>query len=153
MYEGVKTCLVNLANVSVMILIYGYTFYRFSANWMSYSGFHDSPEGAVYFPETLLLQSTSHVYQGLYSRIFYVSILVSPRLPVQWKLSWADTLVTRKRCPYLELAAYGNVKIQSLYESWEKRGFVKVALTRAVLLRGCLLGEPPLYKVLMLLAL
>ena len=29
MYEGVKTCLVNLANVSVMILIYGY---RFSAN-------------------------------------------------------------------------------------------------------------------------
>ena len=54
---------------------------------MSYSGFHDSPEGAVYFPEILLLQSTSHVYQGLYSRIFYVSILVSPRLPVQWKLS------------------------------------------------------------------
>ena len=54
---------------------------------MSYSGFHDSPEGAVYFPETLLLQSTSHVYQGLYSRIFYVTILVSPRLPVQWKLS------------------------------------------------------------------
>ena len=32
MYEGVKTCLVNLANGSVMILIYGYTFYRFSAN-------------------------------------------------------------------------------------------------------------------------
>ena len=29
MYEGVKTCLVNLANVSVMILIYGYTFIVF----------------------------------------------------------------------------------------------------------------------------
>ena len=145
--------LVNLGNVSVMILIYGYTFYRFSANWMSYSGFHDSPEGAVYFPETLFLQSASHVYQGLYSRIFHGSITLSPRLLVQRKLSLADTLVTRKRCPYLELAAYGNVKIQSLYESWEKRGFVKVAVTRAVLLRGCLLGEPPLYTVLMLLAL
>ena len=31
-----------------------------------------------------------------------------------------------KRCPYLELAAYENVKIQSLYGSWEKRGSVSV---------------------------
>ena len=152
MYEGVKTCLVNLGNVSVMILIYGYTFYRFSANWMSYSGFHDSPEGAVYFPETLLLQSTSHVYPGLYSRIFCVTILVSPRLPVQWKLSWADTLVTRKRCPYLELAAYENVKSRVCMRV-EKNSFKKVAVSKAVILRGRLLGEPPLYTVLMLLAL
>ena len=86
----------NLGNV--MILIYSYTFYRFPANWMSYSRFHDSPEGAVYFPQILLLHSTSHVYQGLYSRIFYLSVLVSPRFPVQWKLMWADTLVTQKRC-------------------------------------------------------
>ena len=32
----------------------------------------------------------------------------------------------------LELAANGNVKIQSLYQSREKTGFVKVAVRRAV---------------------
>ena len=30
------------------------------------------------------------------------------------------------------MAAYGNVKIQSLYQSREKTGFVKVAVRRAV---------------------
>ena len=43
---------------------------------------------------------------------------------------WADILGTRKRCLLLELAAYGKEKIQSLYGSWEKRGFVKAAFYR-----------------------
>ena len=33
------------------------------------------------------------------------------------------------------LAAYGNVNMQSFYGSWEKRGFVKVAVSRAALIR------------------
>ena len=43
-----------------------------------------------------------------------------------------------------ELAAYGNVKIQSLFGSWEKRGFLKVTVRRAVPLRECPLGKLPL---------
>ena len=63
----------------------------------------------------------------------------------RWKLSWADTLRLRKRCLLLELATYGNVKVQSLYRSWERWGFVKVAVSRAVRLWECPLGELPLY--------
>ena len=37
-----------------------------------------------------------------------------------------------------------NVKIQRLYGSRVKRGFVKVAVSRAVSLRECPLGELPL---------
>ena len=77
---------------------------------MSYSRFHDSSEGSVYFPQILLLQSTSHVYQGLYSRIFYLSILVSPRLFVQWKLSGREKGVYNWSWPLT-----GILKIQSLY--------------------------------------
>ena len=36
-----------------------------------------------------------------------------------------------------------ELKIQSLYESREKRGFVKAAVSRAVRLRECPLGELP----------
>ena len=52
----------------------------------------------------------------------------------------------KKRCPLLELATYGKVKIQSLYGSWEKWGFVKVAVRRAAHLWKCPLGELPVYK-------
>ena len=38
-------------------------------------------------------------------------------------------------CPQLELAAYGNVYIQSLYELEFKKGFVKTAVSRSVRLR------------------
>ena len=40
-----------------------------------------------------------------------------------------------------------NVKIQSFYGSWEKRDFVKTAVSRTVRLRECPLGELPLYFV------
>ena len=40
--------------------------------------------------------------------------------------------------------AYGNVKIQSLYGSSEKRGFVKAAVIRVVRLRECPLEVLPL---------
>ena len=43
----------------------------------------------------------------------------------------------------MELAAHENVKIRSLFGSWEKRGFVKVAVTRAVRSREGPLGELP----------
>lgn len=49
----------------------------------------------------------------------------------------------RKRCPKLELAGYGNVKIQRLYGIWEKWGFVNVAVSRAGLFRECSLVELP----------
>ena len=66
----------------------------------------------------------------------------------QWKLSLVDTFRTLKRClTAAELAAYRNVKIQSLYGSWEKWGFVKVAITRAVPFRERPFGELPLHVV------
>ena len=43
----------------------------------------------------------------------------------------------------MELAAHENVKIRSLFGSWEKRGFVKVAVARAVRSREGPLGELP----------
>ena len=52
---------------------------------------------------------------------------------------------TRKTCSYLDLAAYENVKIQGLYRSWEKRSFVKVAVSGAVCLPECQSRELPLY--------
>ena len=57
------------------------------------------------------------------------------------KINW-----TYKRCPTLETAAYGNVKIQSLCGNLVKRGFVKVAVSRAVRLREYPLGELSLYS-------
>ena len=46
-----------------------------------------------------------------------------------------------KRFPCLELAAYRNIKIQNLYGSWEKKGFLKAAVNRAIRLWECLSGE------------
>ena len=50
-----------------------------------------------------------------------------------------------KKVSVTGLAAYGNVKIPSLYGSWEKRHFVKVAVSRAFCLQECPLAELPLY--------
>ena len=44
------------------------------------------------------------------------------------KLSWANILGTQET-KWLELATCRNLKIQSLYESWEKQGFVKAAIS------------------------
>ena len=44
------------------------------------------------------------------------------------KLSWADILSTQKT-KWLELATCRNLKIQSLYGSWEKQGFMKAAVS------------------------
>ena len=44
------------------------------------------------------------------------------------KLSWAKTLGTQKT-KWLELATCRNLKIQSLYGSWEKQGFMKAAIS------------------------
>ena len=41
------------------------------------------------------------------------------------KLSWAHILSTQNT-KWLELATCWNLKIQSLYGSWEKQGFAKV---------------------------
>ena len=51
---------------------------------------------------------------------------------VQSKLMLADTLRKQKKCLQLELAAYGNVYIHSLYELEFKQSFVKVAVSWAV---------------------
>ena len=56
-----------------------------------------------------------------------------------------STLGTQKKFPQLELAAHENEKIQSLYGSCEKQCFVKAAVSRAVRLRQCPLGELLLY--------
>ena len=58
-----------------------------------------------------------------------------------------------KKVPVPGAGRLRECKKQSLYESWEKQSFKKVAVSKAVILRGRLLGEPPLYTVLMLLAL
>ena len=44
------------------------------------------------------------------------------------KLSWANILGTQET-KWLELATCRNLKIQSLYGSWEKQGFVKAAVS------------------------
>ena len=44
------------------------------------------------------------------------------------KLSWAYILGTQET-KWLELATCRNLKIQSLYGSWEKQGFVKAAVS------------------------
>ena len=46
-----------------------------------------------------------------------------------------------KRFPCLELATYRNIKIQNSYESWEKKGFLKAAVNRAVRLWECPSGR------------
>ena len=68
---------------------------------------------------------------------------VLSRFLIQSKLPQADTLGKRKKCPQLELAAYGNVYIQSLYELEFKQAFVKAAISRAV----CCLRECPLREL------
>ena len=52
----------------------------------------------------------------------------------------------RKKVYVTGAGAYGNLKIQSLCGSWEKRGFEKVAISRTVCLWECPLGELPLYQ-------
>ena len=44
------------------------------------------------------------------------------------KLSRANILSTQKN-KWMELATCRNLKIQSLYGSWEKQGFMKVAVS------------------------
>ena len=44
------------------------------------------------------------------------------------KLSWADILGIQKT-KWLELTTCRNLKIQSLYGSWEKQGFMKAAVS------------------------
>ena len=98
---------------------------------MSHSGFHDFPEGAVYFPE-ILFSSQQATFIKVCSQTFSMDLL-------NWLLDYWYSGSSRKRT-LLGLASYGNVKIQSLYGSGEKRDFVSVAVSRPVRLRGCLLG-------------
>lgn len=88
------------------------------------------------------------LYQSLTSNLFLGLDLSRSRwlkMKLQWKLLWADTHWTRIRFPWVQLAAYENILIQSLCESWEKQGILKVAVIRAVLLRECRLRELALY--------
>lgn len=88
------------------------------------------------------------LYQSLTSNLFLGLDLSRSRwlkMKLQWKLLWADTHWTRIRFPWVQLAAYENILIQSLCESWEKQSILKVAVIRAVLLRECRLRELALY--------
>ena len=53
------------------------------------------------------LQSKANLDRLPFFRTGWTSPVIR-RIPLQWKLSWADTLGARKRCPLLELAANEN---------------------------------------------